>query len=29
MLISSFEMSRSFVKLPDECEHILLYETDL
>ena len=29
MLISgSFEMYRSFVKLPDECGHLLPYETD-
>ena len=30
MLVStSFEMYRSFVKLPDEYGHILPYETDL
>ena len=30
MLISTtFEMYRSFVKLPDECGHILPYGTDL
>ena len=30
MLISaSFEMYRSFVKLPEECGHLLAYETDL